>query len=247
MAKFCTNCGKELKDGEVCDCKKNKKEEEKVVAVPVETNGGNASDMFNAIVSDVKGLFVKPVDTMKDNCDDKKFVKGIILNVILAVAGGLFVLALIDSLMSSLTLFGGYGSIMDGGYYTADYDAFEVFIKSAGFLFALTFVYSGLLYLVNTVIFKGKGTFKEIYSVFAVSSIVETCGFLLSALLVKIDVTEWAICFWPLLAGSVLSTVYKYHMIKFVGPKDENKHGYIYLLSYALYIAAIVIILKVLN
>ncbi len=249
MAKFCTNCGKELKNGEVCDCKKNKKEEEEaVVAVPVESTNGNASDMFNEVVSDVKGIFKKPIDTIKDNCDEKKFVKGIILNVILAVASGLFTLAVLDLVISSISsLFGGYGYMMDGGSYSTDYDAFEVFIKSAGFSLALTFVYTGLLYLVNTVMFKGKGTFKQMYSLFGVSSIVETCGYLLSALLVKVELTKWAICFWPLLAGSLLSMVYKYHMIKFIGPKDENKHGYIYLLTYALYIAAVVIILKVLN
>lgn len=40
------------------------------------------------------------------------------------------------------------------------------------------------------------------------------------------------------LLGSILNTVYVYKSIEFLGVKDENKHGYIYLITMVFYIIA---------
>ena len=52
MAKFCTNCGKKLKDGEVCNCKK------------VEISTKDFNSYMTSLLNVLKGMFVKPIDTL---------------------------------------------------------------------------------------------------------------------------------------------------------------------------------------
>ena len=51
MAKFCIHCGRKLEDGEVCTCQIEKQ---------VNTHNIGAD-----ILDVIKGMFVKPVDTIK--------------------------------------------------------------------------------------------------------------------------------------------------------------------------------------
>ena len=52
MAKFCTKCGKKLEEGKTCDC-------EKTTVVN--------NNMVNDYMEVLKGMFTKPLDTMKKN------------------------------------------------------------------------------------------------------------------------------------------------------------------------------------
>ena len=63
MAKFCTKCGKKLEDGKPCDC--CKKEVKKEVVVESKTNGFDFNECVNSYIEMVKGIFVKPIDTIK--------------------------------------------------------------------------------------------------------------------------------------------------------------------------------------
>ena len=62
MAKFCTNCGKKLKDGEVCNCKK------------VEISTKDFNSYMTSLLNVLKGMFVKPIDTLKSFIADSNFV-----------------------------------------------------------------------------------------------------------------------------------------------------------------------------
>ena len=67
MAKFCTKCGKELKDGKACDCE----------VVSTKTEGVDISGYVNSYIEIIKGIFTKPVTTIKkyvtaDNFPPKK-------------------------------------------------------------------------------------------------------------------------------------------------------------------------------
>ena len=59
MAKYCINCGKELKDGNSCDCKKE------IFMVQ--------NEIVNKIVQLFKGMFIKPIDTIRDNTKSENF------------------------------------------------------------------------------------------------------------------------------------------------------------------------------
>ena len=65
MAKFCTKCGKKLEEGKVCDC-------EKTTSESVKTAVAN-NNMVNDYIEVLKGMFTKPLDTMKDYAKKSKF------------------------------------------------------------------------------------------------------------------------------------------------------------------------------
>ena len=76
MAKFCTKCGKKLEVEAVV-------EEKEVITI----NNDMANDYLNA----VKGMFSRPVDTMKEYSKRSKFNLGLIMIVINCIISGLFI------------------------------------------------------------------------------------------------------------------------------------------------------------
>ena len=91
-------------------------------------------------------------------------------------------------------------------------------------------------------IFKREADFKEVYSMYGVCSIVSSLGILASAILIFVNVSFGIIMF---ALTSILNVVYSYHGLKFLGKNDENKYGYIYLLTNVLFYVVIFIISKI--
>ena len=67
-------------------------------------------------------------------------------------------------------------------------------------------------------------------------------GILASTILMFVNVSLGLIMF---ALTSILNVVYSYHGLKFLGTKDENKYGYIYLLTNVLFYVVIFIISKI--
>lgn len=235
MAKFCTNCGKKLKDGETCDCKK--------------TTQVSSNEIVNDILDVTKGMFVKPIDTLKERTDEGNFNLSIILVGIMSLIAGLFGISMLKNLVSAViggaSTMAGFGSnsyMANSIVSSIDLPYAKVFFTCLVIVFALSFVFAGLLYLVNTVMFKGEASFKKIYSLYGVTSIIMTASLVLSAVLLFVNVY---IGLMVIGLGSLLSLVYTYHGIDFIYSKDENKNGYIYLITNVLYLIVIAIVLAI--
>ncbi|MCI9585456.1 MAG: YIP1 family protein [Bacilli bacterium] len=224
MAKYCTICGKKLKEKEVCDCKQN--------------NKISSKEIINSLQETVKGIFVKPIDTIKNKCKEKNFIPSMILIGIMSIITGLFITALFKN---SIELFNQINTLR---MYTfsplyLDVPYIKIFIITVIVTFALSFAYIGILYLVNTTIFKGRANYKTIYSLYGVTSIVVTASLVLATVLSFVNI---GVSLIVLVLGVFLNLVYMYHGIKFIGPKDENKHAYIYLITNILYFIVVSII-----
>ena len=89
MAKFCIHCGKKLKDGEVCDCMAN---------VQVQTN-----DLGTNLIDVLKGMFMKPIDTIKSYTEEKHFNLALVLVGILSLSTALFMMSLIKNVAEMAT------------------------------------------------------------------------------------------------------------------------------------------------
>lgn len=232
MAKFCIHCGKKLKEGEICDCQKN---------VTVEQ-----STLGNKILEVVKGIFVKPIDTVKENGTAENFNIGLILSGILALATSLFTLSLVRNAYSSAIAYttGSYSSLMS--YYSSSYSVdipyFKIFMVSLLISIVFIFVFTGLLYLVNSVIFKGEKDFKKQFAIYSINGVVVTACLLLSALFMFVNVILGLII---MALGYILNMVYTYKSIEFMGVSDENKHGYIYLITTVLYYVVAFIFIQI--
>lgn len=229
MAKFCTRCGRKLEEGEVCNCE---------ATVSVQTN-----DTVQNLTDIIKGIFVKPIDTIKKYTNEKYFSLALILIAILGVAAGLLAMAIVKNayslVLGSMGL-GTYSSLM--GSYQAQIPYAEIFFGTLIAVIVLAFVYTGLLYLVNSVIFKGEKSFKKVFSMYGVASSITSAVTLLSAILMFMNVYLGIVVF---LLGSVLNMVYTYHGLKYLGEKDANKYGYIYLLTMVFNFIAMFIIAKI--
>lgn len=225
MAKFCTNCGKKLEEGKTCDCQKS---------VVNNVDVQKFLDLF-------KGMIYAPIDTMRNFTKKNNFNTAMILVGILSLISGLFVMAVIKNCYSLLM-----GNMIGGAYsygkYSLNIPYAKTFFTALVLVFGLSFVYTSILYLVNKMIFKRECDFKAVYSLYGIVSTVFSMVILASTILMFVNV-YLAVCLFVF--GSILVTVYNYHGLKFIGTNDENKYGYIYLVTNVLFYIAIYIISKI--
>lgn len=92
MAKFCTKCGKPLKEGEVCDCQKTTTKEEECSSSIVE----NIKDIL-------KNIIKKPATTIEKYSKQKNLKFAFLLIVINAVIFGLFTYCFSNNVIKSIT------------------------------------------------------------------------------------------------------------------------------------------------
>ena len=242
-AQFCTKCGEKF--GE----KKNttKKKTTKVSADDVKDAAVEVTkEMTNEASNIIRDMIAKPVDTLKKYGEEKRFNLALVLVGIMSLLTGLFSIALIKNLYSAImglvqSMYGGLLGMASSYGQQPEIPYFKVFFISLIATFALSFVFVGILYFVSNVLFKGKESFKKMYVIYAIVSIVVSATLLVSLILTFISVKFASIV---LSLGFALSSFYVFHMIKLVGPSDENKHGYIYVITTALFYVAVYIILK---
>jgi len=227
MAKFCSNCGKKLEEGKICDCKQNA--------------GVIDNELVSKGINIIKNIFVKPIDTIKEYTHAKNFTFSLILTAIMSFLTALFMMPVVKEFsvliygVSEMTLYNSFVQAIEIPY-------LKIFFGSFIISFALTFVFTGVLYLTNTIMFKGKADFKTIYSLYGVCSIITSASLAVGTILVFLNVILGLIV---LLSGIVLNMIYMIYGVKFIGPKDENKFGYIYLIALALNTAVVTFLLKV--
>lgn len=198
MAKFCTKCGKALKEGEVCSCSK----EEKTVAAS--SSNGGAFDDFGEIA---KGTFTNPVTTIKKFSTDSNIIVALILLGACAVFMGIFTYVLCDEIVDSIaSLFGalsGSASLLTGGV-NADVSFASVFLKVFIYTAIYFVVLAAMLLLMTKAIFKGETSFKKILTIIGLSSGVMVCVLLLGTLFLKISIGLGLVIF---IAGLIHSLI----------------------------------------
>ncbi len=92
--RFCTKCGKELKEGEVCSCSaegENSSNPEAIVNTDVIVNTGK--DLWNTILN----VFKKPTTTVSEEANNKRSNKSVILTIILAISFAFYLMAIFAS------------------------------------------------------------------------------------------------------------------------------------------------------
>ena len=218
MAKFCIHCGKKLKDGEVCDCMAN---------VQVQTN-----DLGTNLIDVLKGMFMKPIDTIKSYTEEKHFNLALVLVGILSLSTALFMMSLIKNVAEMATSSMGGLTLYAMTSVSSQIPYLQIFFIGLISVIAFAFIYTGLLYLVNSVMFKGERSFKKVFTMYGVNSVVTSVTLLVTAIFMFVNVFLGLLV---LVLGSMLNMVYVYKGIERLGVKDKNKHGYIYLITTLFY------------
>lgn len=162
MAKFCSRCGKKLEDGQVCTC------------APV-TKEVNVNNLFTKALEVFKGMFTKPVETMKSFTDDSNFVLAFILIGVNSLAMAFMSLIFMKSLFG--LFFGGFASLLGAMEIPYVKIFFEVLIAT----YAVNMLVVVAIFLFGKV-FKINISFKAATNLVAVNTIISSCGYILALL-----------------------------------------------------------------
>ena len=258
MAKFCTKCGKPLVEGTTCNC--GNTEQQPVVetlnfeqpsmkdfqqtsnmnqTMMNQAQGGmaqpsKAKNILNDCLAVIKGFFKKPVTTIEANADDSKFTNALALAGVFATSVMAFVLVVLGDLYSTLEKTMTMGGLVEAPELEVPYIKVGLitFITVAGALALMAL----LAWLILAKLFKVNTTYKKVFGIYAVSSIISAAAALVATVCTFID---YRIAFIVLALGFALNTHYVSVTIKAAGQADENKLGYVVVI--AQYVAIFVV------
>lgn len=229
MAKFCTKCGKKLEEGQVCDCSKNTKKEEKVVET---TTKVDMKESFMDCVDVFKKIFTKPMDAIKNFVCENKYIAGIIMIVVAALSTGLYKIATLKNMYSasSADSFTAsdftdlLNSALSGGLSSAEPEYLKEFMTTFVTNLAEYALIVLIGYLIISKLLKGTASWKHIVTAVGISLSVVLAANVLNSVLVFIDgefignIRSYIVSF-----TSILSILILYKSVKEVAGVDQNK------------------------
>ena len=241
-ANFCVKCGEKFtnKASKSKSSKSSKITSDDVKEYTKEVTkemGNKASDI-------IRDMIAKPYDALKKHGVEENFNLSLCLTGIMSILTGLFIISVIkntfNGVYNSFSKIVGYNSF-DYAPVSSSVPYFKYFIFGIIITFILSFIFVGVLYLVNNLLFKGKESFKKMYVIYSIISIIVSCTLLISIVLSFISVSFSAVF---VALGLSLSSYYVFLMIRLIGPKDENKHGYLYVLTSGIFYLVVYILVK---
>ncbi len=222
MAKFCSKCGRPLVEGVPCECEKQQtvqtqptadssqqaqptvdqaQQAQQAVNQAVNNVTKVGSNILDKVAKNVKKIFKKPVDTIRENVEERDMKKQWLFLLINSVVYGLasyfiaknFINSLmktVNSLMTTIsTLASAFGesvSSSDFAQLNIKIPFFQVFITATILMFLSNLILILIQKLIVGVIFKGRG--KEnakgfFFTVHSTASIINTVSIALVAIL----------------------------------------------------------------
>ena len=156
--RFCTNCGKELKEGEVCSCQEKK--EMAVKSVDTEKLKGVGKRFLNTILN----MYKKPFTTVEEEVALKDTKSNMLILAAIAISYGLYIMGSFTSILALLGAIGGQSinSVVDIPY-------FKIFLYVTIINFLLAFIPMAISFVISK-IFGGKEyDFKKAISLYTTS------------------------------------------------------------------------------
>ena len=173
---------KETKKEEKKDTKEVKTNEPAVTADDIKEGGKDCLEI-------IKGIFTKPFDIIKKFATENKFMAGIIMIVITAIANGLCKIATLKNMYdsgSSNFSAADLASVLSGKY-TGEPDYAEEFFKAFGYGILEYAAIALVGYLLVTKVLKATANWKQLVATTGVALSVVALAFLVNAGLVYID------------------------------------------------------------
>lgn len=224
MTKYCSKCGKLLEKGAKCNCQASKKVARKETI----------KEFIKEFLTIYKTIFTKPIDTIKTYTNKPNMMISSIQVLVFALFTGIY------SMFIAKSIYVLYG-IITKEYFTAIYNAninsislntnipyFRIFIIAVLFIVILTVLTTLAIYLVNSLIFKSKSSIKRVFCLYSINTVVPTIALVLASL---VSILSLQLSIIILLFGFILANIYLFSGIKFISIKDDNKYGYIYIIS----------------
>ncbi|MDE5539392.1 MAG: hypothetical protein K2J20_02775 [Bacilli bacterium] len=185
--KFCTNCGKELNGGEVCECCTKKANEASTGAViNSEALMNTGKNIWDTIIN----VFKKPSTTVKEEMEAKDCNKSIILLVLLAIAFAFYLMAVVRASVSAAIegINSATAGLVNVGTY-ADVSYFKVFIYGI-IIYALMAIIPMVATIIVAKLTRNNGyNFKKAFNLYITSSAPLILAFLGEAVILLINVS----------------------------------------------------------
>lgn len=135
---FCTNCGRELKSGEVCLCTSKKEvKNEEPISINTEAIVGLGQKFMNTIIN----MFKKPSTTLNKELENKDIKSPMIMLIVISLTYGLNTIANFNAIIAEFVRRGYQLS-----YFTIPY--FKIFIYMSLIYFILAFIPISAAYVV---------------------------------------------------------------------------------------------------
>ena len=238
MTKYCSKCGRLLEKGEKCNCQGAKKHEIKE----------NVKEYTKEFLTIYKTIFTKPIDTVKKYTNKPNMIISSVQVLLFALITGIY------SLFIAKSVYVIYG-IITKEYFTAIYNAnlnsitlntnipyFRIFIIAILFIIILTVLTTVAIYLVNSLIFKSKSSIKRVFCLYSINTVILTIALALASL---VSLISFQVSVIILLFAFILANIYLFSGIKFISIKDDNKYGYIYIISAIIIFIVFYILFKI--
>ena len=226
MAKFCTRCGRELNEGEVCNCTQSVTTTSNNTSVDVKTSFMDCVNVF-------KKIFTKPFDAIKEFVCENKYVAGIIMTVVAALSTGIYKIATLKNMYSanSSASFNAsdfsdmLSNVLSGGSIgSAEPEYLKEFMTTFATNLVEYALIMGIGYFIVSKLLKGTASFKQMIVAVGISLSIVFAANIINSILVFIDgefianlrvyITSFA---------TIISTLLLYGSVKQVAGIDENK------------------------
>lgn len=215
MAKFCTQCGKLLEKGKTCTCQEKAKIKKEVVI-----NYKNVAQNYGKLFLELtKGIFVKPVDTIRKNSKKENFVFAIVV---------LFVNAILTGLLFYCIMKEGYGTTeYDRLFFTISFELsfLQIFLKSLLFIIVGFIISIASMYLISHFVLKSKVDVKEITVMVGVCSIFTIVTNMITIITSFISMK---LTFIIVLISGLFYWIYLYQGMSDITHIDKNKRAYVF-------------------
>lgn len=217
--KFCKYCGTRLEEGQVCNCERAINERNAVNNSSNITNGVNQAASissnvnnvqhnsvsgldFNKLLNRAMNVIKHPISSLQNIMTDAEFNGSLILSGVSIIIITLLSLLVVKEFSSAVMGLMGIGSLASGnmnsllmgsGYGSIEIPYVKIFFGELVALVIILFAIGGLSYLVYDKFFKIRVSFKQIMNVLANTMVLATVGFIVSTIVMYLDVSLFII------------------------------------------------------
>lgn len=241
MAKFCTKCGKPLKEGQICSCKEEEKNDIKKVSkteIKEKVEEIKKNEFVNELLDLIKGIFLKPVTAVINFSKESNFILGIILISLSSILIGLFGTILVDKTLNSFLGMFSYGLTGSLGF-----SFFKTFISLTFISLVVSFAVSFFFDIFVGKVFKGNSSLKKMIACYGAICML-TSMIMVAAILFTFISIE--LSFIILLIGSIYSIVLLISSIKQLTDIENNNFVYVYVIVCSIQFILIWLLSKIL-
>ena len=195
--KFCTNCGKQLKKGETCDCKKESTSK---------TTSTDFAGIAKGLWEDLVNMFKKPATTVKEKVKEANVTTSLIVLGLISISIGIFAMA-----FAKLSI----GAVLNTFIKEVEIPYFKMFVYGALITFGGSFIPILVSFGTAKVVKEDKFDFKKSLALYAYSYYPLTVAFLAFSVIILANInllTDICIVAFSILAIATCVTYIKAYL-----------------------------------